>query len=183
MTDKPSRRDPWVLADLALRSAELAAANNGPLIKLAGITGSDLTATGMKLPKGLPEQQWIRLGALLGRVDRAICWWIGDWWAYGEQRYGERLAIVEADGWDGPSFRACANYGMVARKFESSCRRELLTFTHHAEVASLPRETADQLLDWCEEAIAETGKPRSTGELRQKVREVSPAAIKTWRGR
>ena len=35
--------------------------------------------------------------------------------------------------------------------FETSRHREVLGFTHHAEVAALPADEADALLDWCEE--------------------------------
>jgi hypothetical protein len=48
-------------------------------------------------------------------------------------------------------------------------RRKALTFKHHAEVAALTREKADRLLDWCEETIPKTGKPKSTRELRRAV--------------
>jgi hypothetical protein len=40
-----------------------------------------------------------------------------------------------------------------------SRRHDALSFTHHAEVASLKPEPVDELLRWTEEPIAETGKP------------------------
>jgi hypothetical protein len=55
----------------------------------------------------------------------------------------------------------------VCRKFETSRRREALTFAHHRNVAGLPSEEADRLLDWCEEMIAKTGRPRTIRELRE----------------
>jgi hypothetical protein len=76
-------------------------------------------------------------------------------------RYGERKAIVEVEDWEGPSYEAAMNAASVCRKFETSRRREGLTFKHHAEFAALPPDEADALLDWCEE----TPKPRSTREL------------------
>ena len=81
----------------------------------------------------------------------------------GEARYGERKAIVEAEDWEGPKFEVCANKASICRAFplESSRRRERLSFNHHAEVASLPPDEADALLNWCEE----TPKPHSTREL------------------
>jgi hypothetical protein len=75
------------------------------------------------------------------------------------RRYGERKAIVEAEDWEGPDFQTCANAASVCRSFETSRRRELLSFRHHAEVAALPPDEADALLDWC----AETPKPFETG--------------------
>jgi hypothetical protein len=76
-----------------------------------------------------------------------------DWWAFGEKRWGERKAIVEAEDWDGPSFQAAADAASVCRKFETSRRREVLSFNHHREVAALPPDEADALLDSCEEPI------------------------------
>jgi hypothetical protein len=55
----------------------------------------------------------------------------------------------------------------VCRAFETSCRHEVLSFGHHKEVSG--REDADELLDWAQETIAATGKPRSTRELRAEV--------------
>jgi hypothetical protein len=94
---------------------------------------------------------------------------VASWWAYGEARYGERKAIVEAEDWEGPSFQACVNAANVCRKFETKRRRLVLSFNHHREVCCLPPAGADALLDWCEETIAETGKPRLTRELRGEV--------------
>ena len=68
------------------------------------------------------------------------------WWAYGEARYGERKAHVEAGNWEGPSFGACANAARVCRAFETSRRHEPLGFQRHAEVASLPPDEADALI-------------------------------------
>jgi hypothetical protein len=82
-----------------------------------------------------------------------------------EARYGERKAMVEAGDWEGPKYQTCREAAMVCRKFETSRRREDLTFKHHREVAALPPDEADALLDWC----AETPKPRSTRELRSEV--------------
>jgi hypothetical protein len=74
---------------------------------------------------------------------------------------------VDAEDWEGPGFQACVDAANVSRKFplESKRRRLLLSFNHHAEVASLPPDEADALLDWCEE----TPKPRLTRELRGEV--------------
>jgi len=73
-----------------------------------------------------------------GRAALRTNWWLGDWWAFGAARYGERRALVDGENWDGPSFKTCAIAGSVARVFETSRRREVLSFKHHAEVAALP---------------------------------------------
>jgi hypothetical protein len=41
-------------------------------------------------------------GEMLGEITHATAWWVGDWWIYGEHRYGERKVIVEADNRIGP---------------------------------------------------------------------------------
>jgi hypothetical protein len=43
----------------------------------------------------------------------------------------------------------------VCRKFETSQRRDVLSFNHRREVAPLPPAETDRLLDWCQETIAD----------------------------
>ncbi len=85
-------------------------------------------------------------------------------------------ALIEAKDWEGPSFQACKDAAFVCRSFETSLRRDVLSFQHRREVAALPPDEADALLDWCEE----TPKPRSTRELRG---EVSRRRVKIGAGR
>jgi N6-adenosine-specific RNA methylase IME4 len=82
-------------------------------------------------------------------MQGAIQWWIGDWWAFGEARYGDRKAIVEAEDWGGPSFQTCMDAGWVASKFTTSRRREV-SFNHHREVAALEQADQDYWLDKAE---------------------------------
>jgi hypothetical protein len=95
-----------------------------------------------------------------GRVEHSVSWWLGDWWAFGEKRYGERKAVVDAEDWSGPSYQTCRHAAVTAGKFELCRRRHNLSFKHHAEVVGRPPREADRLLNWCEEPIAVTGKPR-----------------------
>ena len=140
----------------------------GDIARSVGLRG-EVSPVGWALPDNLSEAEWRDAGRILGRVERSVAWWIGDWWAFGEARYGERKALVEGDDWDGPSFATCVNAATVCGTFESPRRRGLLGFTHHAEVAGLPPVEADRLLDWAEETIVRTGKPRATRELRAEV--------------
>ena len=124
-----------------------------------------------RLPDDLSEDEWIDSGIVLGRIGAGVMWWVGDWWNYGENNYGDRKAIVQDPNWRGPCFQTCANAASVCRAFETSRRREVLLFGHHAEVAGLDAKEADRLLDWAQATIATTGKPRSTKELRREVRQ------------
>jgi len=109
-------------------------------------------------------------GILPPRV-RSDCW-IGDWWAFGEHQYGERKALVESEEWTGPAFQTCAHAAAVCRKFETCRRRQVVGFFHHAEVAALPPEEADRLLNWCQESLLQ----RKMRSLRgANTRDVIPA--------
>ena len=115
----------------------------------------------LDLPPNLPFDEWREIGAQLRRARARLAWLIGDWWAYGEHKDGDRKALVESEDWDGPQFQTCMNTAAICRAFsDTSRRRENLSFKHHAEVASLPEAEADRLLDWCEEPLQQTGRPR-----------------------
>jgi len=77
------------------------------------------------------KARWREIELELGRISQATQWWIGDWWAFGEHRYGERKALVESEEWDGPSFDSCHKAAWVCRAFESVNRRTLPSFRHH----------------------------------------------------
>jgi len=59
-------------------------------------------------------------------------------------------ALIEAEDWEGLG-QTCMDAAWVAKAFGTSRRREVLSFNHHEEVAALPPDEADALLDWCEE--------------------------------
>lgn len=131
------------------------------------------TETGLVLPDEMTQAQWKHMGERLGmaeRIGNSVGWWIGDWWLYGESHYGSRKAVVSAPGWRGPNFQTCMNAASVCRAFESYRRREVLPYTHHAEVAKLPPPVADRLLLDCETALRETGKLPASRLLRQEVK-------------
>ncbi|HSR77784.1 MAG TPA: MT-A70 family methyltransferase [Xanthobacteraceae bacterium] len=132
----------------------------------------EISRTGWELPADLTFEEWQTDGELLGKIEHAVSWWIGDWWIYAEHRYGERKAIVEREDWEGPSFDNCAHCGMVARKFETWRRRQVLSFNHHREVAGLDTVDADALLDRCEQIKADTGQAPTIRELRNWVTEI-----------
>lgn len=119
------------------------------------------------IPKDLTEGDWKRYGSALGKMERGVSWWIGDWWVFGENKYGDRKAATEAKDWPGPSLSTCTHCASASRAFDETCRRRHdLTFSHHVEVSSLPAQRADELLDWCEER---KNKPHSVRELRAEV--------------
>jgi len=115
------------------------------------------------IPADLTLEEWVAAGRLLHPIRRGLDWWIGDWWAFAEKRYGRRTTIAKVEGWN---IKTCANHATVSRAFrESSRRREVLDWTHHAIVSALHPDEADRLLDWC----LTGSKPRSTRELQGEV--------------
>jgi hypothetical protein len=139
---------------------------------VANLSGAVLSEVGLTLPEQISFEQWQQVGRELGRFQRASCWWIGDWWAFAEHRWGERKTAVESEDWPGPGFKASANAASVCRVFPGeSFRRRELSFTHHAEVAGIEDEVErESLLDWCEEPVKSgAGKPRTIRALRQEL--------------
>jgi hypothetical protein len=134
-----------------------------PISSDIGLRGRVL-GVGWELPDDLSEPEWRAAGELLGRVERSVSWCIGDWWVF---RSGK--ALVKSDGWEGAKYGTIRNAAVVCRSVPMSRRRDILSFNHHAEVASLPPAEADALLDWCEEPLAARKPPRSTRELRAEV--------------
>lgn len=116
----------------------------------------------LEIPKGQTFDDWVEMGRSLCEGQRVVNWWIGDWWAAGSHRHGER-AKVAAEGIFGREFQSLMDMASVCRSFETSRRREALSFTHHREVAALEPKEADALL-----AKAET-EQMSTRELRVEV--------------
>lgn len=121
------------------------------------------TSLGLTLPADTILDDWILIGRQLAAQEKVLNWWIGDWWAFGEHRYGER-AKVAAEGVFGKAFQTLRNYGSVSRSIETSRRRDTVSWSHHAEVAALEPAKADALLERAEaEAL-------SNAQLRAAVR-------------
>ena len=99
-----------------------------------------------------PRSRYGGVGREFGKLDQAAQWWVGDWWAFGEKHYGDRMALVESEDWTGPAFQTCVDCATTCRAFESTSRRVLLSFKHHRTLAALKLnpELVESLLDWCE---------------------------------
>ena len=96
---------------------------------------------------------WLLLGDLLGDAERNIGWRVGEWWLSFKPAWGDKEAFAQSPEWRAsrkPALRTCQNAATTYNAFENSRRREKLSFTHHAEVADLPQDEADTLLDRAE---------------------------------
>ena len=101
-----------------------------------------VSETALDIPSDLSWEEWEGIGATLDRIAGAHMWWIGDWWAFGEHRYGERAAQVT----DKSKFKLYMDAGWVSRSVETSLRNEVLSWNHHRVVAPLEPEQQAQLL-------------------------------------
>lgn len=138
-----------------------------PAMEPRGLPGT-LTETSYQLPENLNLGEWLAIGETLQRMERSVMWWLGDWWRFGQRKYGEMASQASRDmvkDVTGHAYKTVANAASVAEKFEFSRRRENVPFAHHAEVAALPVADAEALLDEVEQA----GLNRA--DLREKVKD------------
>jgi hypothetical protein len=78
---------------------------------------------------------WVAAGRRLGALSRSSNWWVGDWLQYGTSRWGEKYTTAtKITGYDTHSLE---NMVYVASRFPVSLRRENLSWSHHAVLASL----------------------------------------------
>jgi hypothetical protein len=109
------------------------------------ITGARPEKVGMRFDQRMPFDDWRGIGERLGIHCNASAWWLGDWLAFGQYKYGRRYKMgVELTRLD---YQTLRNYAAVSRRFEMSRRRDNLSFQHHAEVCALPNEEQDFWLD------------------------------------
>jgi N6-adenosine-specific RNA methylase IME4 len=119
-----------------------------------------LTRVGWELPDDLTQEQWLDAGKALKGAEGAMLWWVGDWAAAGDERYGRLKEVVEQVEFE---YSTVNNAAQVARAFHEFNRRRLnVPWSHHQEVAACPPDEADLLLDW-----VEAGVPDGNGILRR----------------
>jgi hypothetical protein len=104
-----------------------------------------LTATTWAPQHDLAHQQWLAEGRRVGAMARGSAWWVGDWLLYGVARWGDRYAEASrVTGYDPKTLR---NMRYVASRFHLSLRRDNLTFSHHALLASFEVDAQRHWLD------------------------------------
>lgn len=104
-----------------------------------------VTPIGLRFPETMSYADWERAGRRLATISNSFMWCLGDWVAYGLEKYTDRYyQAIQAVGLD---YKTLRNYTWVARRFKWSRRRADLSFQHHAEVAALPPEEQDQWLE------------------------------------
>lgn len=118
----------------------------------------------------LARHEWLVIGKRLGGISRCSQWWLGDWVRYGAEKWGEKYTqAAKITGYDP---RSLANMASIAAAFDSSRRRDDLTWSHHVAVAALPEEEQEA---WLSRAAAES---LSVADLRTELR-ASPKRSKS----
>lgn len=131
----------------------------------------NFTQTSLTLKEGLTQKEWVEVGRSLRSMERGIQFWVGDWLAYGEARFGEE-AFADLERRD----KTLANWATVARKVAPSRRREDVQFSHHAEVASLPPAEQTEVLEEVKENHYTVGQTRDRVREKQQARAETDAA-------
>jgi N6-adenosine-specific RNA methylase IME4 len=158
---------------------ELAVIELGERLGLPG----RITPTKLDLPADYSLDDWLQLGEMLKGMHQSVQWWVGDWWAFGERKWGDK-AWQALDGFKRPD-QTVYNIASVARRFQAPenllstvdlpTRHENLSFTHHQEVAYLPPQQAEALLNKAEQ------EGLTVRELRTEVREIKQAITRDER--
>lgn len=139
------------MSSVSLQSLELELAN----------ASAEFSPLELKLPESLPMQDWAELGRKLARADQVVKWWLGDWAAFGERKYGQLKEFASANGINYGTLRDAA---WVSGAIPLSRRRDSLDWSFHREVAALkPREQSK----WLEEASA---NELTRADLRRQIR-------------
>lgn len=117
---------------------------------------------GLHIPTGLAFSEWERAGRRLSGLVDSSAWWLGDWLVYGKDNYVDRYQRgIQAAGLQ---YQTLRNYAWVSRRFDLERRRAMLSFQHHAEVASLPVTEQEFWLDRAEQM------KWTTKQLRRSIR-------------
>jgi site-specific DNA-methyltransferase (adenine-specific) len=154
--------------ELATGDDNRAPAVSGPEFVHVGLAGR-LTATGYAPPEDLCFEGWQADGEILQQMEWSVSFWLGDWWNFGERKWGElsAQAIREITGRERGTVW---NYAYVARSVDASRRREELSFSHHYEVAKVARDDADLADELLDRAVEQK---LTREELRDAVKRVT----------
>lgn len=133
------------------------------------------TQTELSLPKGLSEAEWKKVGEQLKGAGGSLMWWLGDWWAYGEEqaiKYSTRKEFVQK--WEnGYSYQTCVQAGSVAKAVPSNNRLLLVPWAWHRDVAKLDPAQQKRALAWAE-------KERELNKKRKPKDKVNEADFKYY---
>jgi N6-adenosine-specific RNA methylase IME4 len=121
----------------------------------------ELTKTSLIFKRDITKEEWMDGFNSLKKIEGCIQFWIGDFLAYRNQKWGMYDDIAEETGYDKDALR---HYKRVAENIESGLRNPDLGWSYHNEVASLPPDKQTEFLN---KAVEEN---LSVRELRSEIR-------------
>jgi hypothetical protein len=127
------------------------------------------TRTSLEISLDTTIEEWLRIGESLNTIYKGNKWWIGDWLNFGERKYGHMYPQGMNTDYD---YNTLANYKWVASRVESSRRRELLSFTHHYEVAKFEPKEQEKWLMKAEKEGWDRAEMRK--QIRERIRKITP---------
>jgi len=140
-----------------------------------GFPGVRLTETSLEiLDPGLSFEDWDAVGFALSRIRDSMGFALGDWLLFGEAAYGERY--TQAAAITRRSYSGLANLRYVSRHVVRSRRREELSWSHHAAVASLE---PDEQVEWLDRAEEGGWSVDLLASMLRDAREFSPRGEKS----
>lgn len=111
--------------------------------------GASFTLTSLALPPELSRGEWANVGHQLCAAHQSVSWWIADWVAFGNLKYGNISDFAELTGYTPDSLW---QMGWAASRVKTFSRLKDLSFGHHVAVASLNDEDQKK---WLERAARE----------------------------
>lgn len=131
---------------------------------------SQIQSISLDLRDDLEYEEWVEIGEALTNSAKHIMWWLGDWWNYGDRKYGE-LASQALDF--GIPYSTFSNAAYVANKIPLERRVPELSWTHHHEVAYIEdNKKIDSLLKEAYENQYSIRELRATVK-KDKIRELN----------
>lgn len=91
---------------------------------------------GLSLASSLSLEDWIKIGAAIGKRRSDTQWMIADWWARGGE-YGSRKRESQKGLLGQLSMSTLMQYGTVSRNVSPKIRTDRLSFAHHRCVIGL----------------------------------------------
>ena len=93
---------------------------------------------GLVLPPNLTFAAWAEKGQTLLSITRAVMWWIGDWFCYGEAHFGEEAAQAVDTGYAAKTVQQAAR---VSERFPLAKRlAESVSWSVHLALAGVENE-------------------------------------------
>ncbi len=137
-----------------------------------------LTPTSLSVVGTITFEEWSTHYSFFKNIERAAHWWIGDLLNYGEEHWPESFTQVIEDYAE----QTRQNDKWVAKAVPPEKRRPELSFSHHAEVASLMKTSPERADAVLERAIEDNLSVKSFRAVARETRHDMQRAARSQNG-